>query len=141
MATNYWKRESVTTGELVALFKVTKTKEGMSGYIYKNGTWQPYEDIVAKAGYDDAYDFVPTEEIQELMLEKQRLEKYYKGLGEKTGRELNSIISLAQRKVPKEEIKFEDEIEEWFYDGLIKEAEEHVKRYGDWPVFALCEVD
>lgn len=141
MSTKYWKRESIATGELVALFKVTDTKEGMSGYIYKNGSWQPYDDIVAKAGYDDDYDFVPSADIKELMAEKQRLEKYYKGLGEKTGRELNAIISLVQRKVPKDEVQFEDEIEEWFFDGLMKEAEEHVKKYGDWPVFALCEID
>lgn len=130
MATKYWKRESIATGELVALFKVTETKEGVSGYIYKNGSWQPYEDIVAKAGYDDDYDFVPSTDIKELMAEKQRSEKYYKGLGEKTGRELNAIISLVQRRIPKAEANLRDEIEEQFFDNLVKQAEEHVKNMG-----------
>lgn len=141
MATKYWKRESIATGELVALFKVTETKNGMSGYIYKNGKWQPYEDIVAKAGYDDDYDYVLEADVEELKKEKLRLEEFYRGLGEKTGRELNAIISLVQRKVPKAEVVFKDSVEEEFFDSLVKQAEDHVNKYGSWPVFELCEVD
>ena len=141
MATKYWKRESIATGELVALFKVTKTKNGMSGYIYKNGKWQPYEDIVAKAGYDDDYDYVLEADVEELKKEKLRLEEFYRGLGEKTGRELNAIISLVQRKVPKAEVVFKDSVEEEFFDNLVKQAEDHVNKYGSWPVFDLCEID
>ena len=67
--------------------------------------------------------------------------EYYKKLGDKSGRELNAIIYAVQNKIPKEKANLKDETEERFFDNLVKQAEEHVKKYGKFPVFELCEID
>lgn len=67
--------------------------------------------------------------------------EYYNKLGEKTGRELNAIITAVQTRTAKEDAGLKDEVEEWFFDSLVKEAEEHVKKYGGYPVFELFEID
>ena len=33
------------------------------------------------------------------------------------------------------------EVEERYYAGLIRQAEDHVKEYGNWPVFEMGEID
>ena len=67
MKTKYLKRESLVDGRVIALFKIEETKKEMSGYIYKNGKWQGYDPIVAKAGYDDDYDYISEEEAKKIM--------------------------------------------------------------------------
>ena len=67
--------------------------------------------------------------------------EYYHRLGEKTGRELNAIIMAVQTRTAKENAGLKDEVEEMFFDSLVKEAEDHVKKYGDYPVFELFEID
>lgn len=67
MKTRYWKRESITDGHIVALFKTVETESEISGYIYKNGKWEAYEPIVAKAGYDDDYECISASEANSIM--------------------------------------------------------------------------
>ena len=67
MKTRYWKRESITDGRIVALFKTVETGSEISGYIYKNGEWKEYEPIVAKAGYDDDYECISASEARRIM--------------------------------------------------------------------------
>lgn len=67
--------------------------------------------------------------------------EYYKELGEKSGRRLNTIISAVQARIPKEEADLEDEVEEMFFDSLEKQAAEHIEKYGIFPTFELCEID
>ena len=63
----YWKRESLVDGNIVALFKIETDNAGMTGYIYKNGKWKEYPQIVAKAGYDDDYDFISEAEAKQIL--------------------------------------------------------------------------
>lgn len=58
----------------------------------------------------------------------------------KTSR-LNQIIRAVNYKVPEEEIGLDGEVEKQFYDNLIKQANDHVKKYGFWPVFEMGEVE
>lgn len=51
------------------------------------------------------------------------------------------LSRFVQRKVPKAEVVFKDSVEEEFFDSLVKQAEDHVNKYGSWPVFDLCEID
>lgn len=67
MKTTYWKRESLVDGRIIALFKIEQSEEGLSGYIYKNGEWQKYDAIVAKAGWDDDYDCISESEAKKIM--------------------------------------------------------------------------
>ncbi len=67
MKTTYWKRESISTGEIVALFKIEETDKEMAGFIYKDGNWQEYDDIVAKARYEDDYDNITEKEANSIM--------------------------------------------------------------------------
>lgn len=67
MKTTYWKRESLVDGRIIALFKIEKSEKEMSGYIYKNGGWQEYDAIVAKAGWDDDYDCITEAEANKIM--------------------------------------------------------------------------
>jgi hypothetical protein len=67
MKTTYWKRESIATGKVVALFKIEEKDGERTGYIYKNGTFKEYDPILAKAGYDDDYDCITEAEAKKIM--------------------------------------------------------------------------
>lgn len=71
------------------------------------------------------------------MSEKEYLQK----LGEKSGRRKNAIIAAVQSRTPKEMAGLQDEVESWFFDSLVKQAEDHVKKYGFYPTFELCEIE
>ena len=67
--------------------------------------------------------------------------EYYSELGKIRGSRLNKIISAVNAKVPEEKIGLVSEVGKWFYDSLITQANEHVGKYGFWPVFDLCEIE
>ena len=67
--------------------------------------------------------------------------EYINELGKIRGSRLNDIIRAVNYKISKEEAGLKNAIEERFYDSLIEQAEAHVKKYGCWPVFELCEID
>ncbi len=133
----YWKHESGTTSDFLEIFKV----ENGVGYYYKAGVWQEHYDLTAKDKWATEYDSVPSDEIDTYIERVKKQEYYYNELGEKSPRRLNAIISLVQSRVPKEQANLNDEVEEWFYDGLEKEAQELYKKYGQFPVFDLYELD
>lgn len=66
---------------------------------------------------------------------------YMAALGKIRGSRLNDIIAAVNNKVPKKDIKLEDAAEERFFDGLMAQAEAHVKKWGDWPVFDSVEIE
>ena len=57
------------------------------------------------------------------------------------GSRLNQIIDAVNRKVAKDKTGLKDEVEKKFFDDLMQEAEEHVKKYGSWPTFEMCEIE
>lgn len=63
----YWKRESIIDGSLIALFKIEETNCEMTGFIFKDGEWKEHNTIVAKAGWDDDYDYISKEEAEVLI--------------------------------------------------------------------------
>ena len=67
--------------------------------------------------------------------------KYDKELMTLPGSRWNDIIRAVNSKIPKEEAGIANEVESQLYDSLWKEAEEHVKKWGDWPVFDMVEIE
>lgn len=67
--------------------------------------------------------------------------KYISGLCKIRTSRLNQIICAVNYKVPEEEIGLDGEVEKQFYDNLIEQAKEHVKKYGRWPVFEMGEIE
>lgn len=67
--------------------------------------------------------------------------KYYQELAKIKSSRLNQIIHAVNCKVPENEIGLKGETEKQFYDNLIKQANEHVKKHGFWPVFEMCEIE
>lgn len=53
----------------------------------------------------------------------------------------NEIIYQVNCRVPKEEIGLKNEEEVKFYNSLIKQAEEMKERWGEYPVFEMCEIE
>ena len=133
----YWINESATTGHLWDIFKL----ESNVGYYYKNGKWQEHYDLTAKDTWESKYKSIPSDEIEKYLEQMTKQEYYYAELSKKSPRELNAIISLVQSRVPKEEANLKDEVEEMFFDSLEKQAEQHVKEYGFFPTYELCELD
>jgi len=68
-------------------------------------------------------------------------QEYNRKLGEIRSSRLNIIIDAVNRKTPESEVGLNGEVEKMFYANLVKEANEHVKKYGDWPVFEMCEIE
>lgn len=66
--------------------------------------------------------------------------EYYIELGKRASR-LNQITYAVNCKVPKEEIELRSEVEERYYNRLIKQTEEHVTKYGYWPTLEMEEID
>lgn len=66
---------------------------------------------------------------------------YFSLLGKKKASRLNQIIYGVNRKVPKSDLLLSDEVEEMFYTRLIKQAEEHEKKYHAWPCFEMQELE
>ena len=54
---------------------------------------------------------------------------------------LNEIASAVNSKTPKAKAGLKGEVESKFYDNLWKQAMEHQKKYGDWPVFEMAEIE
>ena len=54
---------------------------------------------------------------------------------------LNDIKGAVNRKIPKEEAGLKGEIEEMYYDDLVKEADELEKEHGFRPVFEMGEIE
>lgn len=139
--TEYWKLESDLTGELIALYKMIKSENSETGYIYRYGKWNEDIYIIDRIVKDDNYKCIFESEAMQLMSVIERKEEYLRKLGTKTGRELNAIISLVHQRVSKDQIVFKDEIEEQFFDSLEKEANAVKERYGHFPEFELYEID
>ena len=66
---------------------------------------------------------------------------YLSALYAMRGSRKNDIIDAVNRKVPKENAGLKLDVEKMFYDRLWAEAEAHQKKYGDWPVFEICEIE
>ena len=67
--------------------------------------------------------------------------EYYRELGKIRASRLNQITYAVNCKVPKEEIGLKSEVEEMYYDSLIKQANEHFEKYGFYPTFEMEEID
>lgn len=67
--------------------------------------------------------------------------EYLRKLGEKRGSRLNQIIAAVQNRIPKDNAGLKDAVEEKFFDSLEKQAADHVKKYGFFPVFDLYEIE
>ena len=57
------------------------------------------------------------------------------------GSRQNDIIYAVNCKVPKNEFDIKTECESMFFDRLMKQAEKHEEKYGDWPVFDMVEIE
>lgn len=58
-----------------------------------------------------------------------------------TGSEWNVLIRLVNKKVPPSEVGRLGDEKEKLYKKMWEEAKEHEKRYGEWPVYELAEID
>jgi hypothetical protein len=67
--------------------------------------------------------------------------EYWNRLSEKRQSRKNDIIRAVNYGISKENAGLADEVEERFYDDLVKEADELEARYGTRPVFELGEID
>jgi len=67
--------------------------------------------------------------------------EYNTALSKMRGSRINDIISALNSRTPKEEAGLKNEAEEKFFDNLTKEAEAHLKKYGDLPTFAPVEIE
>lgn len=69
-------------------------------------------------------------------------EKEYRSeLRKMPGSRQNDIIYAVNCKVPKKEADIKNETERMLYDELWAEATAHKKKYGDWPVFEMSEIE
>lgn len=66
MAAEYWKRESLADGKILALFRIEDEKVG---YYYKDGKWSEDEsgDVIAKVMWEDDYNPISEAEAKECM--------------------------------------------------------------------------
>lgn len=67
--------------------------------------------------------------------------EYFKELHKVSGSRKNEIIYAVNLKASKDEIELKGEVEEKFYEGLVAQAKEHEKKWGEWPVFEMCEIE
>ena len=67
--------------------------------------------------------------------------EYYREIGKIRTSRLNEIINAVNCKVKKLYIGLKNEVEERFYENLIEEANEHLEKYGSWPVFEMDEIE
>lgn len=67
--------------------------------------------------------------------------QYLRELGKLSGSRMNELITYVNYQAAKDKVKFNDEVEEMFFDRLMEEAKEHEKKWGDWPSFAMCEIE
>lgn len=68
-------------------------------------------------------------------------QEYYRKLATLKASRINEITYAVNCKVPEKEIGLKDEVEKMYYDRLMKQAKEHEKKYGKWPVFAMQEIE
>lgn len=66
---------------------------------------------------------------------------YYRKLGEKRTSRLNQIIYAVNCKVPKANIRLDDEVEEMYFDRLMMQAKAHEEKYHEWPSFEMGEIE
>lgn len=56
-------------------------------------------------------------------------------------RRINQIITMVNMRVLKEEAGLRNEDEEYWYDSIMRNAQELFEKYDSWPVFDLMELD
>lgn len=54
---------------------------------------------------------------------------------------INEITSAVNSKTPKAKAGLKNDAERVYYDELWKEAMDHQKKYGFWPVFEMAELE
>lgn len=67
--------------------------------------------------------------------------KYFSELGKIPASRLNKMMYAINCKAPKDEIGLKSEVEENWFNGLIKEATAHENKYGVWSVFEMAEIE
>lgn len=67
--------------------------------------------------------------------------EYYKALSKVRTSRLNEITRAVNAKTPKAKAGLEGEVESRFYDNLWKQAMDVQKKFGDWPVFEMGEIE
>lgn len=67
--------------------------------------------------------------------------EYYQELLKIRASRINQITNAVNCKVPKEEIGLKSEVEEMYYDSLITQVNEHLKKYGSYPIFEMEEIE
>lgn len=58
-----------------------------------------------------------------------------------TARQWNMVLRLVNMKIPKAEVENLTKEEAELYDSSWAEAEAHEKKYGEWPVFEMVEIE
>ena len=67
-------------------------------------------------------------------------DEYWKKFSEMNKNRRNAIVRLVNEGVPKEKAHL-NEVEERYYDSMIRQKEETEKKYGYTPTFELEELD
>lgn len=67
--------------------------------------------------------------------------EYFKALGKIPASRLNEIADAVNKKTPKAKAGLKGEIESKFYDNLWKQAMTVQKKFGDWPVYEMQEIE
>ena len=62
-------------------------------------------------------------------------------LGDLPTSRINRIIDAVNRRYPKEAIGVRPGVEEDWYNAILKNAEDHLAKYGEWPVFEMGEIE
>lgn len=68
-------------------------------------------------------------------------QEYLKKLASVKASRINAITHAVNCKLPEKEIGLKDEVEKMYYDRLVKQAKEHEKKHGFWPVFSMQEIE
>ena len=68
-------------------------------------------------------------------------DNYLNELGKIPASRLNDIMYAVSCGVPKDEIGLKTETEKTFYESLVDQAEAHKKKYGEYPVFEMAEIE
>lgn len=67
--------------------------------------------------------------------------EYFKALSKIPASRLNEITRAVNEKTPKAKAGLKGEVESKFYDNLWKQAMAVQKKFGDWPVFEMAEIE
>lgn len=63
---------------------------------------------------------------------------YLTELGKKSAIRLNQITMAVNARA---DIDLKDNVEKQYHSNLMKEAKAHKKKYGEWPVFEMQEIE